>query len=55
MERWRVRTKKKNWLMEEILRKTLRREVEIRRVEQRKEKGRRWMIIVELKEIKAKK
>lgn len=54
LERWRVRTKK-DWLMEEILRRTLRREVGIREVEERKGKGGRWVIIVELKEIKAKK
>lgn len=55
LERWRVRTKKKDWLMEEILRRTLRREVGIRGVEERKGKGGRWVIIVELKKIKAKK
>lgn len=36
------------WLVEEILRRTLRREVGIRRVEERKGKGGRWMFIVEL-------
>lgn len=55
LERWRVRTKKNDWLMEEILKRTLRREVGIRGIEKRKEKGRRWVIIVELKKIKAKK
>lgn len=55
MERWRIRTKKKDWLMEEILRRTLRREVGIRGEEERKGKGGRWVIILELKKIKAKK
>lgn len=54
LERWRIRTKKKDWLME-ILRRTLRREVGIRGVEERKGKGGRCVIIVELKKIKAKK
>lgn len=55
LERWRVRTKKKDWLMEEILRRTLRREVGIRGVEEKKGKDGRWVIIVELEKIKAKK
>lgn len=36
------------WLVEEIMRRTLRREVEIRGVEERKGEGGRWVLIMEL-------
>lgn len=36
------------WLVKEILRRTLRREVGIRGMEERKEKGGKWVLIVEL-------
>lgn len=41
LERWRVRTKKKDWLMEEILRRTLRREGDKRG---RRKERKRWKV-----------
>lgn len=42
----------RRWLIEEIMRKSLRRKLGIRGVEERKGKGGRWVLIVELEELR---
>lgn len=44
----------RRWLIEEIMRKSLRRKLGIRGVEERKGKGGRWVLIVELEELRDK-